>query len=221
MQPSLSARPVHRTSMVHQEHNDTQSTGLGLPPPRRLFGFAVLLPAAMAISNQLLLNLASGPWLRNWLYPWMAFTVAVLSWCVGRYLSPAWLRWLVFVWCLALLDALTIPACLSGPIEEHFAYVMVSAQISLITLWAVLSRVGWQWRLPGLLIGVPALISFARIISPVAPSYNNWNVLMLLAAVSVLLLCGMLRLSRFLLQRPRLAQRLRVRIRGFAPPSLE
>jgi hypothetical protein len=81
----------------------------------RLLVCAIVIPAAVAGTNQAVFELATNnPGLRDWLYPWMAFTTAVLSWCVGRYLSPAWLRWMVFAWSLALLDLLTIAVCLSG-----------------------------------------------------------------------------------------------------------
>jgi hypothetical protein len=169
------------------------------PSHRRLVLFAVLLPAAMAGTNQLLfLNLQSFPWLRLCLYPWMAFSAAVLSWCVGRYLDPHWLRGLVFGWSLALLDILTMAACLSGPIPSEIGYALVAAQISFITVCAVLGPWGWQWRLPALLIAGAAVISFAG-------SFMNrwnarsWNVLMALIAVVVVLLCIGLRLRRFTL----------------------
>src|SRR5688500_10923131 len=100
-----------------------------LSSPRRLLVFAGLIPAAVAASNQLFFQLALfQDALRGWLYPWIAFTTAVLSWCTGRYLQPAWLGWLVFGWCLALLDLLTIGACVGGPVPADFAFVLVSSQ---------------------------------------------------------------------------------------------
>jgi hypothetical protein len=55
-----------------------------LPSIGRLSIFAVVIPAAVAISNQLLFQLCSLEDLRVWLYPWMAISTAVLSWCTGR-----------------------------------------------------------------------------------------------------------------------------------------
>ena len=133
-----------------------------LSSPGRLLVFAVLIPAAVAASNQLFFQLAEFQSERRWwLYPWMVFTTAVLSWCAGRYLQPSWLRWLVFSWCLVLLDLLTIAACLSGPLPTDFAFVLISSQISLLAIWSILANVGWQWRLPGLAAFGAGLVVFA------------------------------------------------------------
>ncbi|MCI0333991.1 MAG: hypothetical protein L0228_12300 [Planctomycetes bacterium] len=184
--------------MQSDENNRPIPATSALPSLRRLFLFAVLLPAAVAASSQLLLETASGALL----YPWLTFTTAILSWCVGRYLQPAWLQWIVLAWCLALLDLLTIAACLGGGVQNHFAYVLISAQISLIALWAILAPVRWQWRLPGLLAAAPVVILFARYFNTGWRGYlRDWDVLMLLTAVVVILLCGSLRLLGFSLQR--------------------
>src|SRR5688572_19193648 len=121
--------------------------------PTRLVICAIVVPVVVAGTNQLLLNLMPHhSWLRPCLYPWMAFTTAVLSWSTGRYLVPEWFRWIVFGWCLVLLDVLTITACLTDRLEDHFGYVLVSAQISLLVLWTILAPVAWQWRLPAVLV---------------------------------------------------------------------
>ena len=172
-----------------------------LPSTNRLLAFAVLLPAAVAGSNQFLFDLL--PFhqsLRPWLYPWMALTTAVLSWSVGRYLSPAWLRWLVFAWCLALLDLLTIAACLDHRVEPQFGFVLVSAQISLIALWAILAQVGWQWRLPGALIAASVLIAFIGFLP--RGWRREWDIMMTITTVVVVLLSAGLRWRAFVLWRP-------------------
>src|SRR5262245_28376044 len=109
--------------------------------------FAVLLPAFVALSTQWGLVVIHSPrFSSGWLYPWMTLATAMLSWCVGRYLDPPWLRWLVFVWCLVLLDLVTIAACLGGSVPDQLGYVLVSAQITFVTVWAILGPWGWQWR---------------------------------------------------------------------------
>jgi hypothetical protein len=171
-----------------------------LPSRGRLIGFAVLLPAVVAGSNQLSFILTSsfgGPhW---WLYPWMVLSTAVLSWCTGRYLSPAWFRWVVFVWCLALVDILTIWACLSHRVEQDFGYIVVSSQISLLVLWAVLGTGTWQLRLPSVAAVVPLVIVFANSISTNRYVSHNWDVMMLITAPAVAMVCGGLRYLGFLL----------------------
>jgi hypothetical protein len=169
-----------------------------MPPKTRLILCAVLLPAAVAGSNQLLLEWAPGHWLRLLLYPWMAISTAALGWCVGTYLSPPWLRWLVFGWCLVLLDCLTIAACIGGDVESQFGYSLVMAQISLIILWAVLATANWQWRLPVVLATAAAVIVFSGSFDD-AWGQPNWSLLMLLATVVILILCCALRFSGFAL----------------------
>ncbi len=162
----------------------------------RLLVCAIVIPAAVAGTNQAVFELATkNPGLRDWLYPWMAFTTAVLSWCVGRYLSPAWLRWMVFAWSLALLDLLTIAVCLSGPLRNDFAFLLISAQVSLLALWTILSRVDWQWRLPGAVAGISLLIVFVG-----NWYWEEWVVLIMLAGVVIALVSAGLRSVGFSLQ---------------------
>jgi hypothetical protein len=179
---------------------DCNSAPPGLCPSRiRLLVFAVLLPAAVAGTNQLLFELVSSDHdLRVWLYPWMALTTAVLSWSIGRYLSPAWLRCLVFAWCLALLDLLTITACLTY-VPRHLGYALVSAQTSLIVLWAILAKANWQWRLPAVLTTATAVIVFSGTFDD-AWNARDWNLLMIVTAIVVALICVALRTGGFALQ---------------------
>jgi len=164
--------------------------------PARFVSCAILLPAAVAVSNYALF--ANYRQARLLLYPWMAISAAALSWIVGRYLSPAWLRWLVFSWSLALLDLLTIAACLSGLLPSHFAYALVSAQASALTVWAILGPVGWQWRLPTVLPAVAIIVLFCR--SFESWSEDQWKFQMVVVAAIVILLCGILRLRGFTLR---------------------
>jgi hypothetical protein len=171
-----------------------------LPSSRRLLAFAVLLPVAVAGTNQLFFDLISTHHaLRSWLYPWMALSTAVLSWCAGRYLQPAWLRWIVFAWCLALLDFLTIAACLDRRIDYQFGYVLVSAQISLLVFWAILGPGVWQTRLPVVAgLAVPVII-FSGSFAGNGYAERSWGAIMLLTSPIVGLLCGGLRYLGFLL----------------------
>lgn len=167
--------------------------------PARFLLCAVLLPAAVAASNYALLIYAASKVQRVWLYPWMAFSVALLSWVVGRYLSPALLRCLVFGWSLALLDLLTITACLGGVLPTHFAYALVSAQVGALTLWGTLAPIGWQWRLPTVLSGAAIIILFCKVFDSWGD--DQWKFRMLVVATIVTMLCGALRLRGFTLRR--------------------
>ncbi len=165
------------------------------PSPARLVLLAVLLPFAVALVNQVLFE-ASRKWevARSAIYPSLAVSAAVLSWCVGRYLHPPWLRWLIFAWCLALLDLQTLASGLGG--GQPFAFVLISAQLNLVVLWTVLADVGWQTRLPGTAAAITILILFAA-----NWRYRDLSVLVYLAAFVVLLVCVALRWKGYLLRR--------------------
>jgi hypothetical protein len=131
----------------------------------------------------------------------MAFSTAVLSWCSGRYLPSALLRWIVFAWCLVLLDLLTLAATQDNRIPDHFGYLLVSSQISLLVIWAVLGSVSWQWRLPAVLAVSPLVMGFSGEISR---SWwgQAWNVTMIFATLAVALVSFGLRWRGFRLERP-------------------
>jgi hypothetical protein len=163
--------------------------------------FAVLLPAFVALSTQWVFVAIQYQRLQPaWLYPWMTFATALLSWCVGRYLDPAWLRWLVFVWCLALLDIVTIAACLGAGVPDEIGYVLVSAQITFITVWAILGPWGWQWRLPMVLLTAATIVVQSGSFSN-QWNAESWDAIMVLTAVVVALLCIGLRFCQFRLRK--------------------
>jgi hypothetical protein len=179
---------------------DSKTVPPSLSSPRRLLVFAVAIPAAVAASNQILLASSSSfHVLRFLVYPWMVLSTAVLSWCAGRYLSPAWLGWIVFAWCLALLDLLTITATMSFAVEMHLGYVLVSAQVSLVTVWAILANASWQWRLPAVLATGTAVIIFSGSFDRPSRA-RDWNLLMIVTASVVALVCVVLRSRGFRLR---------------------
>ena len=160
--------------------------------------FAVLVPAAVAGSNQFAFSLIATHYkLQVWFFPWMALTTALLGWCAGYYLHPQWLRWTVFAWCLVLLDLLTIAAFSGG--SGDFAFMLVSAQLSLIVLWTILADVNWQWRLPGVAVAASAVALFAGIFLS-EWSMLSWGILMVFAATVTAIVCAGLRWFGFTLQ---------------------
>jgi hypothetical protein len=168
--------------------HDTQAAPCLLPSRGRLLLFAVLLPATVATSNQALLQVAQQGHLQFWLYPWLALSAAALSWCSGKYVRPPWLAWLVFAWCVTLLDLITVAACLAGPVSRSTAFVLVAAQASVLAVWAMLANVNWQHRLPAALVAASILIAFAGIWR-----YEEWSVLVCAAVFIVVIVCGILR----------------------------
>jgi hypothetical protein len=183
------------------KHYTKTKAATSLSSPWRLLIFAVLVPAFVAGTNQWIYNaVPSVRWLEPWLYPWMIFTTAVLSWCSGRYLPRALLRWVVFGWSLVLLDLLTLAATQDGRIPDQFGYLLVSSQISLLVLWAVLGPISWQWRLPVALVAAPLVIGLTGAVSDRWWG-QAWNMTLIFAAAAIVLLCVWLRGRGFKLAR--------------------
>jgi hypothetical protein len=182
--------------MANLQHHVAARACINLPPARRLLIVAVLLPAIVAGSNYALIELLPRDWLRTLFFPSLVLSTAVLSWCAGHYLHPAWLRCLVFAWCLVLLDLLTIDACLGGPLPQELAYVLIAAQSGILVIWSVLASVTWQRRLPVALVAGSIIIAFAG-----NWVLEEWFVLVALAVLITMLVCGGLRWCGFALQR--------------------
>src|SRR4051812_18119026 len=163
----------------------------------QIVAFAILMPATVAATNHLLLEAhRTSPRLSPWLYPWLVCSSAALSWSAGRYLRPPLLGWIVFGWTLVLLDLLTIAACLSGATAQECGYVLVSSELTLLIVWAILAAVPWQWRLPAVLVALAAIILTSG--SFMSDWHiTNWNALMILTAAVLTAVCIALRLLGF------------------------
>jgi hypothetical protein len=192
----------HPNCSIHDDRGTLESgASRSLPSPARLLLVAVVLPTFAATTNQVIYdNLGSSFDLRPWLYPWMALTTALLSWCAGRYIYPAWLRWLLFGWCLLLLDVLTIAAGEGHRVDDGTSYMLVAAQVNFLTFWAIMGPLGWQFRLPIVLVGSGAMIGLCSIITNSWTS-QGWAFTMMLTPVVGGALCIGLRLLGLRLQR--------------------
>lgn len=170
-----------------------------LPPMRRLILIAVIMPAVIVAANMMLLKFGRADWVRTAFYPFLAANVAALSFFSGTFLRKTWLSWVVFAWSLILLDLLTYVSCLDGTIPAQFGYILVSSQISLLVLWAILGPGHWQWRLPGVAAVSPFVAMFTGSFAKVWNS-QYWDLMMLLTTAVVAILCGGLRFLGFVLQ---------------------
>jgi hypothetical protein len=132
-------------------------------------------------------------------FPIAAISVAVLGWCSGTYLRKAWIGWLVFGWSLVLLDFLTLLATADFGVRDEFAYVLISAEISLLVLWAVLGPGRWQWRIP-IVMALSPIVSVYLIDLSIRDVSQHWNRMMIFTTAVVAVLCIGLRLFGFLLQ---------------------
>src|SRR6266446_2426638 len=79
--------------------------------------------------------------------------VAFLSVLCGRLIQPAWLRWTIYAWCLALTDLNAVSS-----LTEDVGQVLITSQIGLITVWAILGTSSWKIRLPVVLLLIPSML---------------------------------------------------------------
>src|SRR5262245_32399164 len=86
------------------------------------------------------------------------FQVGLFGVLCGRLIYPAWLRWVLFAWCLLFTD-LTAASSLSPQIAQS----LFTAQIGLATVWVVLGTSSWKIRVPiALLLVLPMLALIAQ-----------------------------------------------------------
>jgi hypothetical protein len=113
--------------------------------------------------------------------------------------APSWLRWMIYLWCWALIDLQTFTAW-SESANNSWAVSMLSsslfaAQLGMAMIWAVLGDSRWTLRLP---IAVLA----AGLIAPpllARDSFSDDNLaqLFLSQIVTLLAICGVLRWQGF------------------------
>ena len=119
----------------------------------RVFLLAGLLPIALFLVDKWAIGTAAQGG-TTWVMPYMLLVgqVALVAWTVGRWLPHPVLCWAVYLWVLALIDlwALTLayPSGLWGVCD----YGLISAQVGLIAVWAILGMGPWQWRLPAIAV---------------------------------------------------------------------
>jgi hypothetical protein len=168
-----------------------------LPSVPRLIAFAVIVPAAvMAVNMGIVVH--SPFHLRTFYYPTAAASIAILGWCSGTFLRKAWIGWIVFAWSLTLLNLLTFVAGRDSSIRYEFAYVLLSAEASVLCLWAILGTGYWQSRVPVVLAGAVLFILLLQQLSGWHAQF--WTGITFLTAIVVAVLCGGLRFLGFKLR---------------------
>jgi len=153
---------------------------------RRVFLLATLLPAAIVLADQV--AIASG-WHRQ-STPWALYTlyvvqVAVLAGSVGRFIDSWFLRWVVLVWVLVLID-LRLACAFMDYANDPLMYAMVSSQLGLLVFVAMLAPGPWPWRLPSALVGGTLL---AQLTLGVGSWRGAWPVVLVLQTVVAAVLC--------------------------------
>jgi hypothetical protein len=144
--------------------------------------------------------------------------VGLLGILCGKFVEPAWLRWVIYAWGFALMDGVTLAlASDSGvvfywgdttslPTTSLLTTSLLSSQVGLVVVWAVLGNTRWLIR------GPAALVLVALLAVPLAGvRYRGGDLTPLFIAqcLALLAICLVLRWKRFRLtvsepQSPRL-----------------
>jgi hypothetical protein len=174
---------------------------------RRLLLVGVLLPAALAWANHLLLYSAQ---MSRWdglriapVFSFYVLQIGCVGWAVAKYVQPWPLRWIIYGWTMLLTDLQLLVLvqtdysdairCLSSGI--------FAGQLSLFVVWGVMARGSIMWRLPALLamfaVCWNCYLTLIRVGHESWNAYLSWSDLVVLQTVLLSFLCGCLRLVGF------------------------
>jgi hypothetical protein len=130
-------------------------------PFLRVVAIGLVLPILLSFIDSWLLSrelYAGREWASAQAMAIFVFQVGLYGVLCGRFIHPAWLRWLLFAWCLLFTD-LTAASSFS----PETAQSLFTAQIGLVTVWVVLGASSWKIRLPvALLLILPMLAHIAQ-----------------------------------------------------------
>src|SRR5262245_55804591 len=127
----------------------------------RVIAIGLVLPILLSLVDNWLLSrelFAGRDWASTQAMAAFVFQVGLFGVLCGRLIYPAWLRWVLFAWCLLFTD-LTAASSLS----PHIAQSLFTAQIGLATVWVVLGTSSWKIRTAiALLLTLPMLALIAQ-----------------------------------------------------------
>jgi len=178
---------------------------------RNLLLVGICLPVLLTVANQWILSSGNVPTLATFatglLFAFYALQIGVVSWAVGRYITPWPLRWIIWVWIMALVDlqlALITASNFSHAIRCLSAGVF-AGQLGAIVVWGILGSGSIVWRIPSLFILLMVGWNCYELLAHIADQdvtwlQLNWNDLVIVQGVILMVLCGILRLRGYSLQ---------------------
>jgi hypothetical protein len=174
---------------------------------RRLLLVGVLLPAALAWANHLLLHSAQvSRWDGMRIAPVFGFYVlqiGCVGWAVAKYIQPWPLRWLIYGWTMLLTD-LQLLVLVNSDFSDAIRCLssgIFAGQLSLFVVWGIMARGSIGWRLPALVVLLAVYWScytmLIRIGQQSWDAFVSWSDLVVMQTVFLSILCGCLRLAGF------------------------
>ena len=165
---------------------------------RRLFLLTVGLPAVIVIADEW----ATG-FLRQqrWsalgmgvVYVLFVVQVGLLGIVVGRFVERWFLRWVVLLWGLVLIDLMLYCIAVDQPYRWRewghcLPYALLSGQLGLVVIWGIFGPVSWPWRLPAFLVGAMLVTSLGFAFEDAS---GVWGLLAMIQALATVGLCFLL-----------------------------
>ncbi len=183
---------------------------------RRLAAIGIGLPALLVVANQFVLSqrmyVRSGPVLIAFVMAFYVLQIGTIGWVVGSYVKNGILRWFMFGWIMILIDlqlAVITSDGAAGVGGSCLATGILTGQLGIITVWGVLGKVRWIWRLPCLFVVLMTYRNFYLMLTTVNSMkiyYGNWSDIAMVQSVLLSVLAGMLRLSGYSLTRADMEQ---------------
>jgi hypothetical protein len=168
---------------------------------------AVILPMAIAAANYAYLresfvasSINSATALQ---FAWYVIQVGIVGHVVGSGRAHPLLRWVVFAWILLLVNILTFAAAMGGRGGSCYLLpaALLSGQMGILIVWLVLGDTPALIRVPTMSLGVVAIFALWQ-----AAGSDFWkqmlNELLVLQAITMAILCGILRFQKFRVVRP-------------------
>jgi hypothetical protein len=130
----------------------------------------------------------------------LVIEVGLLGMLCGKFIRPAWLMWLLYGWIWLVMDITVVPLAMQdvGPWEtisaDTLPAALLSAQLGLVIVWAILGQARWSTRLPA------ALVLATAVLAPLVWHRIRPTELLIMILVQMLLLgavCALLFVFRY------------------------
>jgi hypothetical protein len=180
---------------------------LNLP---QLFLVGIALPACLATANHLLLTSSLLSDLNAvslcLLMGFYVLQVGFIGWAVGKVSRPWPLRWFIYGWIMVLVALqLAIMNSNGGGNYEGISCLstaVLAGQLGMIIVWGVLGSGHLVWRIPAIFVVLTQLWGFFIVLlrlkqGPPGRAYLDWECLLVIQAVLLVVLCGILRLRGY------------------------
>jgi hypothetical protein len=180
---------------------------------RSLLLIGVGLPTALSLADRAVLATTSikslSPPAIAGLFGFYVMQIALVSWVVARFITPWPLRWILWIWTMALID---LQVAVISAHESHSNWHAIqclctatfAGQFGAFIVWGILGRGPIVWRGPSLflllLVGWNFYVLLIRIAHHASWMQLGWTDLFHVETFVLSVLCGILRLCGYSLE---------------------